>query len=150
MEIEERFWSKVAWTRDESECWLRQAFILWNGYGRVYISGSQKPVLGYAHRIAYELERDEIPEGLELDHLCRVRHCVNPWHLEPVAHTENVRRGDAGKGKYSRPRKTCKNGHALVETGIPRSDGGRRCEPCYKVYCHNSYLRRKHGRDEEA
>jgi hypothetical protein len=46
-----------------------------------------------AHRFAYELLVGPIPEDLELDHLCRVRHCVNPAHLEPVTHLENILRG---------------------------------------------------------
>src|SRR3546814_19356891 len=49
-----------------------------------------------AHRISYELCVGPIPEGMELDHLCRVRRCVNPAHMEPVTHRENVLRGEAG------------------------------------------------------
>lgn len=60
-----------------------------NGYGRIRVGGRQQG----AHRISYELFVGPVPTGLELDHLCRLRHCVNPGHLEPVTHAENMRRG---------------------------------------------------------
>lgn len=62
-----------------------------NGYGRVWFRG-REPV---AHRLAYLLVRGVIPDGLLLDHLCRRRGCVNPYHTEPVTPAVNVRRGDA-------------------------------------------------------
>jgi hypothetical protein len=85
-QIKVRFWSKV----DQGEdCW-RWTACTSNGYGR--FSVKRQPVL--AHRFAYELLVGPIPEGLELDHLCRNRWCVNPDHLEPVTHDENVRRAN--------------------------------------------------------
>jgi hypothetical protein len=74
------------------DCWLWRGTIDGNGYGRFFVSG--RPVR--AHRWAYEYWCGRIPRRLEIDHLCRVRHCVNPWHLEAVTHPENVRRGLAG------------------------------------------------------
>jgi HNH endonuclease len=99
-ELEARFWEKVAWTPEgrgtrESPCWLWLASLGASGYGQFSIGGREGPVV--AHRIAYELERGEIPEGLTLDHLCRNRMCVNPWHLEPVPLAENIRRGFAAR-----------------------------------------------------
>jgi hypothetical protein len=93
---EERFWPKVCKTET---CWLWTAFKNRDGYGRFNAGGNQ-PVL--VHRFAYELLVGPIAEGLELDHLCRVRACVRPEHLEPVPHRENLRRGsykrdDAGR-----------------------------------------------------
>lgn len=72
----------------------------------------------YVHRIAYEHSFGPIPEGLEIDHLCRVRRCVNPAHLEAVTHAENKRRAR---------RTHCQRGHELT----PRNCGTRRmCKRC--------------------
>lgn len=87
--VTERFWPKVE--RVEDGCWLWTASLTGDGYGRISLGGKFGP-MGLAHRVAYELLVGPIPEGLELDHLCRVRRCVNPEHLEPVTHAENVRR----------------------------------------------------------
>jgi hypothetical protein len=92
--------SQVVLTED---CWLWTGQINQKGYPRVGV-GSR--AIG-AHRVMYELLVEPIPDGLELDHLCRVRHCVNPDHLEPVTHRENTRRG-----KPTRTR--CKNGHKFT------------------------------------
>ncbi len=73
------------------------------GYGRFKVAG-QKSVT--AHRASYELHVGPIPEGMQLDHLCRNPACVNPSHLEPVSAAENVRRGDAGKGPRSEAHKS--------------------------------------------
>lgn len=69
----------------------------------------------YVHRIAHELFVGPIPAGLDIDHLCRVRDCANPAHLEPVTRQENLRRG-AGSGGVLQPPITevCGNGHRLV------------------------------------
>ena len=69
-------------------CWVWNRGCFSSGYGALYVGSNNKP----AHRIGYELLIGPIPEGLELDHLCRNRPCVNPFHMEPVTHEENVRR----------------------------------------------------------
>jgi len=72
-----------------------------------------------------------VPQGLELDHLCRVSHCVRPEHLEAVTHAENVRRGNGG----SRPRVACPKGHRYEGDNVyVRPDGrGRDCRTCMKA-----------------
>jgi len=72
-------------------CWTWTLALNHNGYAEC------KPMMGTkrAHRITYMLLVGEIPEGLVLDHLCRVRHCINPDHLEPVTDRENLDRGFA-------------------------------------------------------
>lgn len=84
--LAERFWEKVERT---DACWLWQGHRNHKGYG--YISVNRRHV--GAHRVAYEMARGvPVPAGLEIDHLCHVRHCVNPDHLEAVTHMENLRR----------------------------------------------------------
>jgi HNH endonuclease len=81
----ERFWAKV----DKTEsCWLWTGALA-KGYGQ--FGGTRKQRI-QAHRWAYQELVGSIPEGLELDHLCRVRRCVNPAHLEPVTHSVNIMR----------------------------------------------------------
>lgn len=84
---ESRFWSKVDKT---ATCWNWTGARDPNGYGRFGIRGRR---LALAHRFAYELVNGTVPGALFLDHLCRNPSCVNPDHLEPVTHRENVMRG---------------------------------------------------------
>lgn len=93
-----RFWSKVLVGDD---CWGWTGALKDNGYGE-FGSGRKtargSPEVVYAHRYAYESLVGPVPEGLELDHLCRNRACVRPDHMEPVKHKENCRRAH-GKGR---------------------------------------------------
>lgn len=97
----------------------------------------------YAHRWAYEHLRTEIPEGLELDHLCRTRHCVNPWHLEPVTHAENHRRRRGIKtGPYD-VGTHCRRGHERTpENTRTNARGARVCVPCARLATKQSRERR--------
>jgi hypothetical protein len=91
---EERFYDSIE-PEPNSGCWL---FALGGprGYGYLSVGGrGGRRVL--AHRFSYELHVGPVPEGLVLDHLCRVRRCVNPRHLEPVTQRENVFRGAVTK-----------------------------------------------------
>jgi HNH endonuclease len=73
----------------EGGCWIWIGSISPEGYARLHKGGSPKQ----GHRISYEIHKGEIPKGFDLDHLCRVRCCVNPDHLEPVTRKENLNRG---------------------------------------------------------
>lgn len=86
---------------DPDECWLWLGYVNTRrgGYGEVYVRGGMK----LAHRAVYELLVGPIPKGLEIDHLCRTRCCVNPNHLEPVTRAENMRRMWANFNRAEQP-----------------------------------------------
>ena len=96
-----------------------------NQYGAVWNSTTQNTQ--GAHLYVYNLLIGPVPEGLELDHLCRNKICVNPKHLEAVTHKENVRRGNCVAALAARTG-VCKRGHNLKETG--RKDHPNQCQKC--------------------
>lgn len=124
---EERFWAKVT-GGDVDQCWEWTGSRAGGGYGEFYVSkikGKQRKMP--AHRWAYETLRVEIPFGLQLDHLCRNRECVNPWHLEPVTHLENNRRGEKAHRTH------CPAGHGYSsENTYIASRGDRQCRICIR------------------
>ncbi len=112
----------------ESGCWLWQAAISRNGYARIDIDN----VAWYAHRLAYEVFKEPIPKHLEIDHLCRVRHCVNPEHLEAVTAKENSRRGDTGL--HNKAKTHCPRGHEYSGENLHiNSKGERLCRACNRI-----------------
>lgn len=112
MDFEERFWSKV----DASgPCWLWTASINEGGYGRYCVSKvGRRSMLAYAHRHSWTIMVGEIPQGMQLDHLCKVRNCVNPDHLEVVAPKVNARRA-RGTGVHNKTKTHCPSGHEYNE-----------------------------------
>lgn len=116
----ERFWPRVNKT---DTCWLWTGYIKPNGYAAFYPGGGCHVPKVYVHRWAYEDARGEIPEGLEIDHLCRVRHCVNPEHLEAVTHRVNLDRRNA---EWTH----CKHGHEFDEANTYWHRGARHCRQC--------------------
>lgn len=112
-------------------CWIWMGAKTPEGYGCVYIGPGLSP--GAPHRLIFMAVQGPVPAGRELDHLCRVRSCVNPFHLEPVTRSENCHRG-VRKSLQTH----CRNGHLLSGLNLRRdSRGGRSCVICY----------RKHSRD---
>lgn len=119
--LEEQFWSKVD-RRGDDECWE----FLKNGDERfVYGTFLNNGTTYIAHRFSYELEHGAIPEGLEIDHLCRNKACVNPNHLEAVTHAENIKRAPYFQRTH------CIHGHPFKGDNLyvnPR--GHRECRTC--------------------
>ncbi len=111
-----------------SGCWLWLGAVTHDGYAR---AGTGAFGTRYAHRIIFERERGPIPAGLELDHVCRVRSCVNPAHLEIVSHRENNARGTSPTSGHAR-KTHCFRGHAFDEknTYSWRRAPGRYCRAC--------------------
>lgn len=118
--VAERLWEKVDKT---DTCWLWTGFCI-GGYG--VIGEWDKSFM--AHRLAYELLIGPIPDGLVIDHLCRVRNCVNPDHLEPVTLAENIRRGEVGR--HNATKTVCPQGHEYTEVNTYWYRGTRSCRTC--------------------
>jgi hypothetical protein len=114
-------------TLDANDCWLWEGSTGAGGRGQVWEVRNGKKRLRRTHQVTYEYFRGAVPEGLELDHLCRVPLCANPWHLEAVTHAENVRRGNAPNAIAVRTN-ACKRGHSLEDAYIQA--GARVCRIC--------------------
>lgn len=120
----ERFWSRVDKTGD---CWLWLGPLDHGGYGKCHRTDDGVERTYGAHRISYELSVGPIPDGLQLDHLCRVRSCVNPDHLEPVTQRENLVRAEGFIARQVRS-SLCPKGHPYDY--IRPAGGGRDCSLC--------------------
>jgi hypothetical protein len=133
---EERFWSRV----DKSgDCWLWTASRDYKGYGQFRLDGKNRK----AHRVAYQMLIGPIPVDLCIDHLCRVRHCVNPAHMEVVTNAENIRRGRTGA--WERAITHCPTGHPYDETNTYVYRGMRNCRACNR-----ERSRERRRREKEA
>jgi len=121
----ERFWKHIR-VEPFTGCWIWIGGLADGGYG---VMGRGRAGEGNVrvHRFAYEYMIGPIPEGLEPDHLCRVRCCANPWHLEPVTRRENFLRGQHPTAIHVRAN-LCKYGHSLHDAYVSR--GWRSCRTC--------------------
>lgn len=142
--LQDRLFSKFE-PVTESGCWLWTACLNGDGYGQIWHNGRMRG----AHRAIYEVLVGPIPDGLTIDHLCRVRCCVNPHHMEVVSKLENTLRG-VGQSAINARKTHCKNGH-LFDSGntIIESSGKRKCKTCHKVNVENFWKRRKLANQQE-
>lgn len=133
-------WTEFS-TYSPDECWPWQGKISADGYG--------KKAWKMAHTLSYTAHVGPVPKGLQLDHLCHTRdltclggvtclhrRCVNPTHLEPVTHAENVRRGRRNGKPVGHLSTHCRNGHPFDEANTytsPKSPTVRICRTCFRV-----------------
>ncbi len=111
------WFEKFCMPEPNTGCWIWLGHINKKGYGNV--------TSGWAHRVSFTLFRGPIPNGLEIDHKCRLRCCVNPQHLEAVTHLANVRRGQQANQTH------CKRAHEFSESNTYiDSRGMRSCRTC--------------------
>lgn len=108
-------------------CWLWRGWVSPEGYGKGYDPKIKrnKP----AHRLSYESFVGPIPDGLVIDHLCRVRSCVNPAHLRVATNTENVMCG-VGITAKNAVKTHCPKGHAYEGDNLLVFKGWRQCRIC--------------------
>lgn len=130
----ERIKSRI--TVNDDGCWIYPS----QGYGRISYKG--KP--NYVHRVIYE-EMYGIPEGLTIDHLCNVKACCNPEHLEAVTAAENSRRAAPFRHRYQLTK--CSKGHSLSGDNLYAYKGQRRCRKCKREYDKERYLAQKEIHD---
>jgi hypothetical protein len=125
--VELRWQSQVA--IQAPGCWIWTGPVNVYGYGRFRVRDG-RGLSEIAHRAVWQLIVGPIPNDLSLDHLCRVKRCVNPDHLEPVTHAENCRRGHS-PGARARRDNRCKWGHEFTpENTLTDTRGHRICRTC--------------------
>jgi hypothetical protein len=126
-----RFQTKIA--VDPTGCWLWAGATMWNGYGQATPLRSDPPgTTTLVHRRAYEILVGPIPDGMTLDHLCRVRECVNPDHMEPVTMRDNMLRGRSPAAYHARATH-CPKGHPYFGANLyQRPNGSRGCRACLR------------------
>lgn len=129
------FWSQVDASGD---CWVWMSGRTGAGYGMYYLGEKRR---AYAHRYAWQVLVGPIPDGLTIDHLCRNRACVNPDHLEPVTHRENMRRAPwatrLARAAWSGQRQAithCPVGHPYEGANLLFDKRGyHRCRECNRI-----------------
>ena len=110
-------------------------------YAKIEAGGGRKRP---AHVVIYEAMVGPVPDGHELDHLCRVGHCVRPDHLEPVIHAENMTRSPVFVGNMHRSKTECPAGHPYTKANtIIRPNGHRKCRTCNNAQSAASHRRKR-------
>lgn len=125
-------------------CWVYVRATTPKGYGTVSVRVDGKPTTRPAHRLAYEAMFGPIPEGLQPDHLCRNRPCINPAHIEAVTPRENTLRGEGPTAENAR-RTHCIHGHELTPDSVYVHPNGRwrTCRTCWRAHKRAIRARRK-------
>lgn len=136
----ERFFSRIE--RLENFCWKWTGTVGSRGYG--LIGGRLKEEQFYVHRIAFETFREPIPEGMTVDHRCKFKLCVNPFHLRLLTLSENAIDGNA----FHKAKTHCPKGHPYdaentIIRHLPGGTLGRGCRECARISCLRYYYERK-------
>lgn len=141
-----RFWDKCM-PEPNSGCWLWTGGHNGDGYGVYRVQTERGGVTVRAHQAAYLASHGTVPAGLEIDHLCRVRGCVNPQHLEAVTHAVNMQRSEAAEAtrRMYASMTVCRNGiHTLTPQNVRWRFGGTRwqCRECQRAHDRKRRARR--------
>lgn len=140
----DRFWANVE--KKPDGCWLWTGAVNQSGYGRFSIERRPNRTM-VAHRVSYIEKHGDIPEGLCLDHLCRVRNCVNPAHLEAVTQAENNWRSPVWAGNATH----CRAGHPYSGDNLLFHKRGERvCRICKNESNLRYYHRTKNAQRENT
>lgn len=132
----QRFIAKVRPT--PNGCWEWMGARIPNGYGVIQANGRTEK----AHRVGVQLSGRTIPDGDEVDHLCRNRACVNPWHLDVVSPRINVRRMNLALNVGS-AKTHCPQGHPYSGDNLDERDGRRYCRECSRQYVRNWHAKQR-------
>lgn len=131
----EDFWTDGCEVRGPEECWPAKGRLTLKGYGQFFFDGRRHQ----SHVIAWELANGRpLPDGLQLDHLCRKRNCCNPAHGEPVTCRENVERSPTHNGSKTH----CPRGHDYAVHGriyMRKRGPARTCMTCHRLTHRKSY-----------
>jgi hypothetical protein len=116
---------------DTGGCWTFVGALTQGGYGQIWWKGANR----LAHRVSYELHFGPAAAGLQLDHLCRNRACINPVHLEPVTSHENARRAGMPIAARQLAKTHCAHGHPFdeINTYVHPATGHRHCRECSRA-----------------
>lgn len=146
-----RWWAKVTlgsipdYAPELGPCWFWAAYVSSYGYG--LFRDNLKDKMVPAHRWGYEMFHGTVDADLDMDHLCRVRHCVNPRHLEPVTRQVNILRGETFQARNAAVT-ACPKGHDYDDVNTVRDkQGRRRCRTCVNT-AGREYMRRKRAEAE--
>lgn len=131
------------------ECWLYAGYKNPDGYGVIFCTVNGKTINHRAHRVTYENFVAPIPDNMVLDHLCRVRHCINPAHLEAVTDKENIMRGIGASAKNS-VKTHCPNGHPYNNRNTYTHTSAKGNKERYCRRCRDAYIYRWRARKRVA
>jgi hypothetical protein len=146
----DRVWGRVVLDPSPlgDDCWLWQGSLSPGGYGLVSVNGAWVGYIGAprpgnhgVHRVSFWMAGGTIPDGYEIDHLCRRRHCVNPTHMEAVTPRTNTLRGTSAAAVSAR-RDCCIHGHPLDGANVYWNGIQRVCRECRRLSARRQLERR--------